>query len=104
MLFRKKQKENPILKIFDGRTVKYITRRETVGGCVNHNIVGKGGRIVLLDDEIRIICGEQDIYSGAVGSTECCMLLSGDGATVKGVNKINNNEELYTVYFSYFRK
>ncbi len=99
----KKKKENPILKIFDGRTVKYITRRVQTGEGVNHEVVGKGGRIVLLEDEIRIICGERDIFKGSL-QTECCMLLSGDGATVKGTNKINGEEELYTVYFSYYRK
>lgn len=104
-LFKKNKKHDDILKMFDGRIVKYITRREVSGtGSVNHNVVGKGGRIVLIGEEIRIICGEKDIYCGNCQGTECCMLLSGDGATVTGENKLTGTRESYTVYFSYFRK
>lgn len=104
-LFRKKATDNEMLKIFDGRTVKYITKRVvSPDSSVNHDIVGKGGRIVFLDNEIRILLGESYIFRGDIKTTNCNMLLSGDGATVKGINLNNNEEELYTVYFSYYRK
>lgn len=104
-LFKKKATDSQMLKIFDGRTVKYITKRVTAeDGSVNHDIVGKGGRIVFLDGEIRILLGEEYIFRGDIKTTQANMLLSGDGATVKGKNLITNEEELYTVYFSYYRK
>lgn len=101
---KKKATSDEMLNIFDGRTVKYITKRVEAGGCVNHDIVGKGGRIVFLDGEIRIFVGENDIFIGAIQDTQCNMLLSGDGATVKGKNIKSGQEEMYTVYFSYYRK
>lgn len=104
-LFRKKKNDNEILKIFDGRMVKYVTKRVLLpDGTVNHDIVGKGGRIIFLDDMIKIFVGEKDIFIGDIGAVQCNMLLSGDGATVKGTNKLSNEDELYTVYFSYYRK
>ncbi|MBQ0084507.1 MAG: hypothetical protein KBS52_07085 [Clostridiales bacterium] len=103
-LFGKKATDNEMLKIFDGRTVKYITKRVEKNGEINHDIVGKGGRIVFLDGEIRILLDTKDVFRGEIKSTVCNMLLSGDGATVKGKNLITGEEELYTVYFSYYRK
>ena len=47
MFFFKKKKENPdVLKCFDGRIVKYVTRRQTdANGNVKYVIAGKEGRI-----------------------------------------------------------
>lgn len=104
-LFKKKNKNGDMLKIFDGRTVKYITRRRQNGdGTVNHDVISKTGRIVLLQDEIRIIDGERDIFCVAVDDAKYYTLLSGDGITVEGNNSITNEYESYTVYFSYYRK
>lgn len=104
-LFSRRKNESSMLAIFDGRTVKYITKRvELPDGSVNHDIVGKGGRIVLLGDKINIFAGEKDIFSGNEATTECNMLLSGDGATVKGINQYTGKTEMYTVYFTYYRK
>ncbi len=104
-LFKKKNKNNELLKIFDGRTVKYITKRRVDDdGNVNHDIISKTGRIVLIDEEIRIIDGENDIFLQDAKVTKYYMLLSGDGITVEGENKLTKVYESYTVYFSYYRK
>lgn len=104
-IFKKKNKNTELLRIFDGRTVKYITkRREDNDGTVNHDIISKAGRIVLIDNEIRIINGEQDVFRVSVDNAKYYVLLSGDGITVEGVNKMTGIYESYTVYFSYYRK
>lgn len=104
-IFKKKNKNAELLRIFDGRTVKYITKRRVDNeGNVNHDIISKTGRIVLIDNEIRIIDGENDIFRQNADDTKYYTLLSGDGITVEGENKITDIEESYTVYFSYYRK
>ncbi len=104
-IFKKKNKNTELLRIFDGRTVKYITKRRVDSeGNVNHDVVSKSGRIVLIDNEIRIINGEQDIFSVSADNAKYYVLLSGDGITVEGKNKITDIQESYTVYFSYYRK
>lgn len=101
----KKRKNSSLLKNFDGREVIYITRREvSQDNNVNHNIVTKNGRIVLIGDEIRIISGEKDIFRCREKDSCYYVLLSGDGVTVEGVNTINNLKESYTAYYKYHRK
>lgn len=102
-LFQKRNK-NPVARYFDGREVTYITKREHIGDNVNHNVITKNGRIVLLQNEIRIISGEIDIFRCDEQDTEYNMLLSGDGVTVEGINKLNGEKESYTAYYKYYRK
>ncbi len=102
---KKKDKNTDILKNFDGRTVKYITKRNVDGaGNVNHDVVSKNGRIVVIDKEIRIIDGEHDLFRCSTDAARYFMLLSGDGITVEGQNKVGGGEDSFTVYFSYYRK
>ena len=104
-IFKKKNKNTELLRIFDGRTVKYITKRRVdADGNVNHDVISKSGRIVLIDNEIRIINGEDDVFRASADNTKYYVLLSGDGITVEGVSGITGVYESYTVYFSYYRK
>ncbi len=104
-IFKKKNKSTELLRIFDGRTVKYITKRRVdESGNVNHDIMSKTGRIVLIDNEIRILNGEEDVFRVAAHNAKYFVLLSGDGVTVEGVSEITGMYESYTVYFSYYRK
>lgn len=104
-IFRKK-KENPdLLKTFDGRIVKYVTKRKTdKDGNVKHLIVGKEGRIADIDGELRIICGEKDIFRCKVQDSKYYLLLSGDGVMVEGNNTVTGEYDILTAYYSYYRK
>lgn len=104
-LFKKKKQNDDLLKTFDGREVKYVTRREVLpDNTVNHNIVGKAGRIAVVNGEIRILCGEKDVFRGAIDKTKYFLLLSGDGVTVEGENTVTGFYESFTAYYSYYRK
>lgn len=99
-LFGKKKKRNiELLKTFDGREVKYVTRRLN-GESV---IVGKSGRIAVIGDDIRIICGEADVFNGNIDTTTYYLLLSGDGVTVEGENTVTGGYDNITVYYKYHR-
>ncbi len=104
-IFKRKDKNTELLKKFDGRTVRYITKRNVdENGNVNHFVVSKNGRIVVIDDEIRIIDGEKDLFRCGVDDSRYYMLLSGDGITIEGQNSIGGQDDSFTVYFSYYRK
>ncbi len=105
--FRKKEK-NPnshVLKQMDGREIKYVTRRiKKEDGSVSEVILGKEGRIVVLNNEIRVMCGATDVFRCKVDNSVYYMLLSGDGITVSGINEINNTNMDIIVYYKYHRK
>lgn len=106
MFFFKKKKENPdVLKSFDGRIVKYVTKRQTDSdGNVKHIIAGKEGRIAEIGDEIRVICGETDVFRCKTLDTKYYLLLSGDGVMLEGKNAVTKQYDVITAYYSYYRK
>jgi len=104
-LFKKKPKNENLLKTFDGRQVKYVTKRIVKpDGTVEHIIVGKSGRIAVIDNQIRIICGEIDVFNCLVENSKYYLLMSGDGVTVEGDNTVSGQYDTVTAYYSYYRK
>lgn len=104
-LFSKKNKNSDLLKTFDGREVKYVTRRQqNSDGTVSHIIAGKSGRIAVVGDEIKIICGEIDVFRCRVSDSKYFLLMSGDGVTVEGENSVSGNYDSITAYYTYYRK
>lgn len=104
--FKKNKKSNDaVLKQMDGREIKYVTRRiRNEDGTVKEVILGKEGRIVVIDDEIRIMCGTTDVFKCKIENSTYYMLLSGDGITVSGVNEVDNTQVDIIVYYKYHRK
>ena len=102
---RKKIKENPALREMDGREVKYVTRMyRDESGEQKSVIVGKAGRIVLIDDEIRVLCGEEDVFRGKMDDCEYFIHMSGDGITVKGPNTVIGADDHIMIFYKYYRK
>lgn len=102
--FFKRKKKNPVLFEMDGREVKYVTRRSyKADGSPEETIIGQTGRIVCIDGEIRILCGEADVFRGAEETCEYFRLLSGNGITVQGFNTLIEKEDIITVYYKYYR-
>lgn len=104
-LFNKKPKNEQLLKTFDGREVKYVTKRNShPDGTVTYDIIGKAGRIAVVDDKIRIICGVIDVFVCPVVDSKYYLLMSGDGVTVEGQNTVSGNYDTVTAYYTYYRK
>ena len=97
---RQKKRNQELLKTFDGREVKYVSRRKNGENI----IVGKSGRIAVIGDNIRIICGENDVFNGAIDDTTYYLHLSGDGVTVEGFNTVTGENDNISEYYKYFRK
>ena len=104
-LFKKKNKNDTLLKTFDGRELKYVTKRVVRNdGTVNYDIIGKMGRIAVVDDYIRVICGEIDVFTCPVADSKYYLLMSGDGVTVEGQNIVTGEYDTITAYYTYYRK
>ncbi len=107
-LFRKKEKNDDrqiVLSQMDGRQVKYVTRRvRDENGNPKEYILGKEGRIVVIDNEIRVMCGETDVFRCNADDAVFYTLLSGDGITVSGINSINGEQMDIVVFYTYYRK
>lgn len=102
---RKGAKTDPVLAQMDGREIKYVTRRvREDDGTVKELILGKTGRIVVIDGEIRVMCGETDVFRCRADEAEYFVLLSGDGITVSGVNSLDGEKIDIIVYYLYHRK
>ena len=103
--FKRKDKNNDTLAQMDGREIKYVTQRvREDDGNVKEVILGKRGRIVVIDDEIRVMCEAKDVFRCKAAESEYFTLLSGDGITVSGVNSITGEKEDIIVYYTYYRK
>ena len=104
-LFFKKRKNTELLNTFDGRELKYVTKRnQHPDGSVTYDIIGKLGRIAVIDNCIRIICGEIDVFNCKVDDSKYYLLMSGDGVTVEGNNTITGQYDTITAYYTYYRK
>lgn len=100
-----KPKKDNVLREMDGRQIKYVTKRVRLSdGTVREEILGKTGRIIVLEDEIRVMCGETDVFRCGVEDASYYLLMSGDGITVSGVNTLNGEQMDIIVYYLYHRK
>lgn len=103
--FKRKNKNEDVLRQMDGREIKYVTHRvKQEDGTVKEEILGKRGRIVVLNDEIVVMCGEKDVFRCKVADAVYYTLLSGDGITVSGLNQISGEYADIIVYYTYYRK
>ena len=104
--FKKKTEDQQIvLNKMDGREIKYVTRRvRSDDGGVKEVILGKTGRIVVIENEIRVMCGEKDVFRCNTDNAVYYMLLSGDGMTVSGTDVLSGENMDIIVYFTYYRK
>lgn len=106
--FKRKKKQDcqeELLAKMDGREIKYVTQRvRDEEGNVKELILGKAGRIVVIEGEIRVMCGTKDVFRCMAQDAAYYMLLSGDGMTVSGVNSIDGTKMDIIVYYTYYRK
>lgn len=102
---KKKPKNDEVLQKMDGRQIKYVTQRvRDEDGNSKELILGKTGRVVVIDGEIRIMCGAEDVFRCMASEAEYYILMSGNGMTVSGVNSLSGVKMDITVYYTYYRK
>ncbi len=103
--FKKDKPDKKVKEILDGREVKYVTRRVMdASGTKREQILGKAGRIVVLDGLIKVFCGTTDVFISVLSESEYFLLLDGSGVTVKGFNTVINDMDEIVAYYTYYRK
>lgn len=98
----KKQLEETrsLLLRVDGRQIQYATRREP---DARETVLGKGGRIWIHADEIRVSDGEKELFACSFTEVDAGELMSGDGLVLKGPNRLSGQTETVVAYYLYFR-
>ncbi len=97
---KKSRTQKAVLKTFNGRQINSITRRVYSESGVSETIVGKNGRIAVVEGNIHIICGTDDVFLCPVEKAQCNLLMSGNGATVEGENIITGEFDRLIVYYN----
>lgn len=93
-----------LLYPIDGRQIQYATRREPdEHGNPSETVLGKGGRIWIHEDEIRVSDAEKELFACRFAEVEAGELMSGDGLVLKGPNRLSGQVETVVAYYLYFR-
>jgi len=95
----KAKDNNAVLARIAGKPIRYAAARDSNN---IEEILGKGGRIVLTDDEVQVNCGGKVVFSCEKNSAEISELISLGGARITGLS--NGKVCAVTVYFTYFNK
>ena len=93
-------KKSKIAKSFNGKCVNYVTRRVEDENGVRDEIVGKSGRIAVVDGFIKVICETEDVFRCREDQAKVNVLLSGNGAVVEGENSVIGSKDKIIVYYS----
>ena len=93
-----------LLKAVDGRELAYVTRREPdENGNPGETVLGKGGRLWLHEDEVRVSGPKSELLSCPIPAVEAGELMSGDGMVLQGHNTLTDRDEMVVAYYLYFR-
>lgn len=87
-------------KKIDGKLLRYILER---GEDSVEIVIGKGGFISVLEDELSVICGENTLFKTKVDTLKAWEFLSLEGATLTGFDLIQGKERTILAYYKYYR-
>lgn len=93
-----------LLQKVDGREIQYTIRRDyDENGNPAESVLGKGGRIWLHEDEVRVSSPTADLFACPIPAVEAGELMSGDGMMLTGPNACTGQIETVVAYYLYFR-
>jgi len=85
----------------NNRKLAYVTLRREAGDVV----LGKDGYIHVTDDgRLRVICGMDAVFDGAVDETKIAEFLSLDGAVIEGDDAVSGEHRTVLAHYLYYRK
>lgn len=103
MLFFKKKTWDDggtaLYKKMDKKTLRYIS--ETTTG--EEVIIGKGGFISIVGDEIAVFSREKEVFRCKMSTASCGELLSLDGVRINGIDAEGNRRSI-VAHYTYYRK
>lgn len=84
-----------------GQSIKYVTERRGD----NDDVIGRGGALAVHGDTFIVDSSGDRLFQCNIAELEIAMLMSGDGAVVKGPDMLRGGEvRTVTVHFVYYRK
>lgn len=84
-----------------GQSIKYVTERRGD----NDDVIGRGGALAVHGDTFIVDSSGDRLFQCNIAELEIAMLMSGDGAVIKGPDLLRGGEErMVTVHFVYYRK
>lgn len=87
-------------KKIDGNQTRYILERGEDGVEI---IIGKGGFLSVLEDELSVVCGEKTLFKAKVDTLSAWEFLSLEGVTLTGFDHIQGKERTVLAYYKYYR-
>ena len=84
-----------LLARLDGRSVKYVTRRDLETGV--ETVIGREGRLNTKEGKIVIVCNGTEVFRCPAEDARCGELLSLDGVTIR------TGEGMVVAYYQYYR-
>lgn len=93
----RKRETKSALKRVDGAAIRYATSRNSDG---SERILGRKGRVNLIDDRVTLLCDGKSVFSCSVNEVSCSELLSGDGAIFSGVDCDSGQHMTVVAYFT----
>ena len=95
-----KQVRATLLRI-DGKAVRYVARRGRAGdGSTTEQVIGKVGRINVMQDRIVVMCDGREVFRCLLADTAVGELLSLGGVVLSGVNALTGQPDTVVAYYT----
>jgi hypothetical protein len=103
MIFKKKKKSGyqADLGHIIGQRVKYVTERDAAASV--ETVVGRRGSVNIVAGKLKVVCGTE-VFRADAEKISAALLMSLEGAVLKGYDEITERERTIVVYFQYYRK
>jgi len=84
----------------NGKLIRYILER---GEDEVEIIIGKGGFINVIGDELEVVCGEKTLFKAKIDTLKAWEFMSLEGVTLTGFDLIQGKERTVLAYYKYHR-
>jgi hypothetical protein len=103
-LFKKKidRETKLFLTQIDGKLIEYCSERDK--GTYIETVLGKSGRINVIDNEVVILCEAHEVFRCDISSLQGGEFLSHEGVTLSAIDKTTGDRRSIMAYYKYYRK
>ena len=99
---KEKQREiDLVVERVTKKSLSHVTERDTATDT--EEIIGRFGGLAECDDELVVICDGHEVFRTDRYSCKIGELMSHDGATLSGFDKIENRHRSLMLYYKYYR-
>ena len=100
-MFSKKNKADTMsaaaIKKLDKKELRYVAMRDP--DSYREIRLGTLGAINIIDGEVRLVCSSDTVFACAVDSVKIGELMSLDGITLKGFDRVSGEQRSVTAFY-----